>query len=56
MVKIIKHGNKKQTTCKECGCVFTYEKEDTVTEQYSMNEYVTIVECPDCKCECDVGR
>lgn len=48
MIKIIKHGNKRTVECKECGCVFTYEKEDVTTEQTGMNEYTSYVMCPDC--------
>lgn len=55
MIKVIKHGTKKQTTCKECGCVFTYEKEDTKEIQCGMNEYEYFVVCPDCQANCTAG-
>lgn len=48
MKRIIVHGNKRVKECNECGCVFTYEKEDVNTEQTGMNEYITYVSCPDC--------
>lgn len=48
MIKVIKHGKMKQTTCSDCGCVFTYEKEDTFTEQIDINEWYTFITCPDC--------
>lgn len=52
MIKIIKHGTKKQNTCKHCGCVFTYEKEDIKEVQYGMNEFEYYVTCPDCQSNC----
>lgn len=48
MIRVLKHGEKRTIECKECGCVFTYEKEDVTTEQTGMNEYMSYVACPDC--------
>ena len=48
MIKIIRHGDKKRLVCTECGCIFTYETEDTVTNRTGLNEYETHVDCPDC--------
>ena len=48
MKRILVHGNKRVKECNECGCIFTYEKEDVVTEQTGINEYMTYVACPDC--------
>lgn len=48
MIKVIKHGNKKIVKCEECGCVFSYEKEDVEVEQTGVNEYFSYVVCPDC--------
>ena len=44
MIKVIEHGYKEyQTKCRNCGCRFKYELEDT------KDGYV---ECPDCKYKC----
>lgn len=51
-IKIIKHGDKPRIICKTCGCYFTYEKEDTVYEQYGINDYGYFVTCPDCGEKC----
>lgn len=52
MKEIIKRGTKEIATCKTCGCVFSYEKEDLVnedTDNYKgWKEYVV---CPQCNCE-----
>ena len=48
MIKILKHGDKRTIECKECGCIFSYEKEDVTTEQIGMNEHMSYVQCPDC--------
>ena len=50
-IRILKHGTKKVVECENCGCLFEFEKEDTVTEQIKYNEYVQYVKCPDCKCK-----
>ena len=48
MKRILVHGNKRVKECNECGCIFTYEKEDIITEQRGINDYLTYVACPDC--------
>lgn len=52
MITIIKRGTKEVTTCKTCGCVFAYEREDVInedTDNYkAFREYVT---CPQCNTE-----
>lgn len=48
MIEIIRHGDKKRKVCPNCSCIFTYEKEDTRTEDLGMNEWKTVVFCPDC--------
>lgn len=50
MVEIIKYGHKRNK-CKECGCLYTYEKTDIKAEQIGMNEYMHYVKCPDCGCK-----
>nr|DAO78690.1 MAG TPA: zinc-ribbon domain protein [Caudoviricetes sp.] len=49
MIKLIKHGNHRTCSCYNCGCIFTFEKEDVTTEDLGKNEYVTRVQCPDCR-------
>ena len=62
MKKIIKHGKIKEieTTCTNCGCIFTYEDEDIVQKENlpltSTNYRQTIVYCPDCGAEIQVYR
>lgn len=62
-MKIIKHGNT-QKTCKKCGCVFKYDKDDILTREaklvvdhgfsFVFPDYVvetwiiSEVKCPDC--------
>ena len=52
MIKIIEHGTRTVTECAECGCKFSYEKEDIkVSGLYSMNQLQTrksYIECPQC--------
>lgn len=49
MIKVIKHGRYRTCSCYNCGCIFTFEKEDVKVEQAGMNEYKRFVECPDCR-------
>lgn len=32
MIKIIKKGTRRNTTCDKCGCLFSYEKEEIISE------------------------
>lgn len=56
MIKIIKRGTKKTCTCKNCGCVFSYEDEDIEVETYHAldimqmgdDSYKEYVQCPQC--------
>jgi len=50
MIEIIKHGTKTKHTCKECGCIFTYEKEDIQIEQaaYHGGGDSQYIDCPQC--------
>ena len=47
-IRIIKHGNKRVTECKNCGCKFEYEKEDVRYVRTSYNDYDYYIDCPDC--------
>ena len=46
MIKIIKPGTKKKVTCKECGCLFSYESEDIKSNLSRSANYVI---CPQCE-------
>lgn len=56
MIKIIKEGTKRTVTCDKCGCLFSFEDEDT--KKVSMADgccefigYKVSVVCPQCKHE-----
>ena len=49
MIKVIKHGKFRQWTCRNCGCIFTFERDDAETVQTGINEWQKEIECPDCK-------
>lgn len=46
MIEIIEHGTKQVTKCKVCGCKFSYEAEDIISNTIRSRSYVT---CPQCK-------
>ena len=46
MIRVIKHGRYRTCSCYNCGCIFTFEKEDVKVEDGF--EYKRFVECPDC--------
>ena len=50
MIEIIKRGAKTKHTCKECGCVFTYEAEDMKIEtpRYHGGGDCKYIDCPQC--------
>ncbi len=49
MIKIIKTGTRTETECSKCGCVFSYEAEDVMSENKD-NPYIVRkhVICPQC--------
>lgn len=49
MIKVIKYGNKRRVTCRECGSLIEYEKEDMKTVRTGMNEWKKEIECPVCQ-------
>ena len=59
MIEIIKRGTKEKRTCKECGCIFTYEEEDVEEHGYNacvqgeivghLPGYKKIIRCPQCE-------
>lgn len=52
MIKIIEPGTRTVTECAECGCKFSYEKEDIENDGLLTNNLVflgkTWVVCPQC--------
>lgn len=46
MIEILKRGTKEKCTCKECGCLFTYEQEDIELGAYGRT--YSYVKCPQC--------
>lgn len=54
MIKIIKEGTKKIATCYNCGCIFSYEREDIKDDMYDDNympppQFIKEwVNCPQC--------
>ena len=52
MIKIIEPGTRTVTSCKYCGCKFSYEKEDIEKDGLFANNAVVLgktwVVCPQC--------
>lgn len=49
MIKIIKFGTRQIRTCSECGCQFSFEKEDITREDTdNYKGYREFVQCPQC--------
>ena len=46
MIKIIKEGTRKIENCPNCGCEFSYEREDVLRDPIWVGNYV---KCPQCK-------
>ena len=59
MIKIIKKGTKKNQECDFCGCIFSYEEEDIITETFitknygeeTFNQVKDVIYCPQYKKE-----
>ena len=60
MIKIIKNGTRQVKECEDCGCVFSFDEEDTVFScdesdlkkiYYSSHPkgYKRIIRCPQCE-------
>lgn len=53
MIKIIKEGIRKITTCDKCGCEFSYEHEDIevidISDMFGNLTITKKIECPQCK-------
>lgn len=58
MIKILEHGTIQKKRCEDCGCLFSYEKEDVEHKNNKLDpllgryDYVT---CPQCKKEITIG-
>jgi DNA-directed RNA polymerase subunit RPC12/RpoP len=59
MVEIIKRGTKQTRTCKNCGCIFSYDEEDVERDKQThesgtpfgvtrIAEYGLFIKCPQC--------
>lgn len=55
MIEIIRHGNKMQIECKNCGALLRYQYEDIKENSWGHNVTPHIwkryIICPDCKSE-----
>ena len=45
MIKIIKEGTRKIAKCPNCGCEFSYEREDLFMDPILLSNHVN---CPQC--------
>lgn len=58
MIKIIKPGTIRKQKCQRCGCLFSYENEDVITER---NEHMLqgfkedYIFCPQCNTKIKLG-
>ena len=51
MIRIIHEGTRKIEVCEQCGCMFSYEKEDIKTDdniEYTVGSRYKYVNCPQC--------
>lgn len=58
MIRIIKHGTITKQRCNICGCLFSYEREDVITERdehrlHGFEEDYII--CPQCNTKIKLG-
>ena len=59
MIEIIKRGTKKTCTCDNCGCFFSYEKEDIEYKNHAkplwgariVYSTTDFIKCPQCDTE-----
>ena len=49
MIKIIRKGTKKTIECYECGCYFSFDKEDIEIQEDNIYGYKYIIRCPQCE-------
>lgn len=48
MIKIIKEGKIKKHECQDCGCLFSYEPEDT-SQLIDSKGVASYISCPQCE-------
>lgn len=48
MVKVIKYGKKRRVTCKHCGALLEFEKDDIKKVRTGMNECEEGIICASC--------
>lgn len=48
MIKVIKYGQKRRTTCGNCGALLEFERDDIKIVQTGMNESERQIKCPAC--------
>lgn len=48
MIKIIEWGTKQTVECEVCGCLFSYDIDDVLTEQEGPVTRTYIQKCPQC--------
>lgn len=52
MKTIIKRGRKEVTTCKNCGCLFSYDPEDVLEKDLdNYKAFMRYTICPQCESE-----
>lgn len=48
MIRIIEPGTKQIAICNDCGCKFSFEKEDILEKELQYQSYQEYVICPQC--------
>lgn len=59
MIKIIKEGTRQTKECDECGCVFSFDKEDVEKNIDYNSLYLnnkSIIRCPQCETVLELGH
>ena len=51
MIKILKEGTKKKCECYECGCLFSFDKEDVKMRKGEFGGEKSSINCPQCSTE-----
>jgi hypothetical protein len=55
MIKIIEEGTRHKCKCEECGCLFSYEKEDIQYQTVGFSSF-KYIKCPQCMHEIDLTK
>ena len=48
VIKVIKYGKKRRTTCGNCGALLEFELDDISSVKTGMNEFEQYIRCPAC--------